>query len=119
MAKLRQLLLSNDLRRYIDLHSDGKASSDSRHSRITWDRLFNQVTTLVQREVEHCIKPVTNRRSSSSQQGSSKATKMSKVLILYVCFHMHARYDYSYISEGDCINLSLHKPRAGCVSNAS
>ena len=78
MAKLRQLLLSNDLRRYIDLHSDGKMSAD-RHSRITWDRLFNQVTILVLREVDHCVKPVTNRRSTASQQGSSKGTKMSKV----------------------------------------
>ena len=93
MVKLRQLLLSNELRRYIDLHTDGRTSSDSKHSRITWDRLFNQVATLVLREVEHCIKPVTNRRSSSaSQQGPSKGTKMSKVLCMCVC--MHAICDY-------------------------
>ena len=83
MVKLRQLLLSNELRRYIDLYSDGRNTTD-RHSRITWDRLFNQVATLVLREVEHCIKPVTNRRSNTSQQGSSKGTKMSKVLYIPV-----------------------------------
>lgn len=76
VAKLHQLLLSNELRRYIDQHSDGRISSD--RNKITWDRLFNQVATLVLREVEYCIKPVTNRKSNASQQGSSKGTKMSK-----------------------------------------
>ena len=83
MVKLRQLLLSSELRRYIDLHSDGRVVTD-RHNRITWDKLFNQVVTLVRREVEHCmkpVKPVANRRSATSQQGSSKGNKISKVLL--------------------------------------
>ena len=56
------------------IHSDRKTSSDSRHSRITWDRLFNQVATLVLREVEYCIKP------GGWDFFTTKRTKMSNML---------------------------------------
>lgn len=101
MAKLRQLLLSNELRRYIDQHSDGRISSD--RNKITWDRLFNQVATLVLREVEHCIKPVTNRKSNASQQGSSKGTKMSKVLYVCVVSQIYSYFDLYHYCLYVCI----------------
>lgn len=55
LAKLCQLLLSDKLRHYIDLYADEKVSGD-RHNRITLNKMFNQMTILVLRKVDHCIK---------------------------------------------------------------
>ena len=81
MVKLRQLLLSDDVRHHIDYVSDNKTSSN-RASNITWERLFSQAATLVFREVDHRVKPSTSRRSSS--QGASVGTKVP-VVFFVVC----------------------------------
>jgi len=92
VIKLRQLLLSDDVRHHIDYVSDNKTSSG-----ITWERLFSQAATLVFREVDHRVKPSTSRKSlsqglsagssrRSSSQGSSVGTKvpMNVNCILFV-----------------------------------
>jgi len=94
VGKLRQLLLSDDVRRHIDYVSD-KTSSSS----VTWERLFSQAATLVFREVDHRVKPSTSRKSlsqgtsagtsrRSSSQGTSVGTKVPVIINCTVSYVM-------------------------------